>query len=121
MTRLGFAVTGIDAAAETVLTARSHAEEAGLAIDYRAVAAETLAAAAEAWDRPNPADALDAVWRLIRETNAYLEANEPWKADPGAAVDAVMGDALEALRVVSVLAWPAMPSSCTEAWRRSAR
>src|SRR6266704_2649918 len=26
MTRLGFAVTGIDAAAETVLTARSHAE-----------------------------------------------------------------------------------------------
>jgi len=50
MTRLGFAVTGIDAAAETVLTARRHAEEAGLAIDYRAVAAETLAASDERFD-----------------------------------------------------------------------
>ena len=27
-----------------------------------------------------PSVALDATWRLIRETNAYLEANEPWKA-----------------------------------------
>ena len=48
--------------------------------------------------------ALDATWRLIRETNAYLEANEPWKAEPGPEVDAVMGDALEALRIVAVLA-----------------
>src|SRR4051812_10637519 len=34
------------------------------------------------------------------------------------AVDAVMGDALEALRIVSVLAWPAMPSTTAEIWRR---
>src|SRR6185437_9265535 len=33
MARLGFRVTGIDAAAETVMTARSHALSAGLAID----------------------------------------------------------------------------------------
>ena len=32
--------------------------------------------------------ALEATWRLIRETNAYLEANEPWKAEPGPEVDA---------------------------------
>ena len=51
--------------------------------------------------RVAPSDALEATWRLIRETNAYLEANEPWKAEPGAAVDAVMGDALEALRIVA--------------------
>jgi 2-polyprenyl-6-hydroxyphenyl methylase/3-demethylubiquinone-9 3-methyltransferase len=50
MARLGFAVTGIDAAAETVATARAHAEQSGLAIDYRAMAAETLASSAERFD-----------------------------------------------------------------------
>ena len=38
-----------------------------------------------------PSRALDATWRLIRATNAYLEANEPWKAEPGPAVDARAG------------------------------
>jgi methionyl-tRNA synthetase len=55
---------------------------------------------------------------LIRDTNAYLEENEPWKLEPGPAVDAVMGDALEALRIVAVLASPAMPGACAEVWRR---
>src|SRR5512142_530613 len=47
MARLGFAVTGIDPATETIATARAHAAQSGLAIDYRAVAAETLAASGE--------------------------------------------------------------------------
>jgi methionyl-tRNA synthetase len=83
-----------------------------------ALAAESYAAAANAWARTSPSDALDAVWRLIRETNAYLESNEPWKASPGPEVDAVMGDALEALRIVAVLASPAMPRVCDELWSR---
>jgi methionyl-tRNA synthetase len=84
----------------------------------RAVAAECYAAAAAAWGRPAPSEALEQTWRLIRETNAYLEANEPWKADPGAAVDAVLGDALEVLRIVAVLASPAIPRAAAEVWRR---
>ena len=82
------------------------------------VAAAAYADAARAWDRVAPSEALDATWRLIRETNAYLEAHEPWKAEPGPAVDAVLGDALEALRIVAVLASPAMPGACAEVWRR---
>jgi 2-polyprenyl-6-hydroxyphenyl methylase / 3-demethylubiquinone-9 3-methyltransferase len=50
MARLGFAVTGIDAAAENVPIARHHAEAAGLELDYRAVAVEELAAAGERFD-----------------------------------------------------------------------
>ena len=50
MTRLGFAVTGIDAAAETIGTAKAHAEQVGLTIDYRAVPVEALAAEAERFD-----------------------------------------------------------------------
>jgi methionyl-tRNA synthetase len=83
-----------------------------------AVAGEVYTATADAWDRLAPADALEATWRLIRETNAYLEAHEPWKADPGPEVDSVMGDALEALRIVAVLASPAVPRAAAETWRR---
>ena len=84
----------------------------------RAIAEECYAAAETAWARPAPSDALDATWRLIRETNAYLEANEPWKAEPGPEVNAVLGDALEVLRIVSVLASPAIPRAAGEVWRR---
>ena len=77
-----------------------------------------LADASAAWSAVLPHEALDVTWRLIRETNSYLEAHEPWKLEPGAAVDAVMGDALEALRIVTILASPAIPHACDEAWRR---
>jgi 2-polyprenyl-6-hydroxyphenyl methylase / 3-demethylubiquinone-9 3-methyltransferase len=50
MTRLGFAVTGIDAGAEAITVARNHALAAGLDIDYRVAAAESLAAAGERFD-----------------------------------------------------------------------
>ena len=81
-------------------------------------AAAAYAGAAAAWDVVAPSRALEATWPLIRATNAYLEANEPWKADPGPAVDAVMGDALEALRIVAVLSFPACPSTGQVVWER---
>ena len=73
---------------------------------------------AAAWANTQPSVALEATWRIIRETNDYLQTNEPWKMAPGPACDAVMGDALEALRIVALLASPAMPSACDEIWRR---
>jgi methionyl-tRNA synthetase len=77
-----------------------------------AQAAQTAYTAAHAaWDVVAPSRALEATWQLIRATNAHLEANEPWRADPGPAVDAVLGDALEALRIVSVLSFPAIPAT----------
>jgi len=82
------------------------------------VAAEAYAAAADAWANVQPSVALEATWRLVRETNAHLEAHEPWKLDPGPEVDGVLGDALEALRIVAVLASPAIPGTCDELWRR---
>ena len=82
------------------------------------VAAEVVAEATEAWNAGQPHLALEAAWRLIRETNAELEATEPWKSEPGPAVDAVLGNALEVLRVVSVLIVPAMPATANEIWRR---
>ncbi len=83
-----------------------------------AAAGEAVAATSAAWDRLAPAEALAATWALIQATNAYLEANEPWRAEPGPAVDAVLGDALEAVRIVAVLATPAVPGAAAEVWRR---
>jgi methionyl-tRNA synthetase len=74
--------------------------------------------AAAAWAATQPSAALDATWRVIRETNELLQSSEPWKLEPGREVDAIMGDALEALRVVAVLASPAMPAACDAIWAR---
>ncbi|HUJ64766.1 MAG TPA: class I tRNA ligase family protein, partial [Acidimicrobiales bacterium] len=86
--------------------------------ELAAVAASVYDEAAAAWDRIAPSDALEATWRLVRETNAALEAAEPWKAEPGPEVDAVLGDALEVLRIVAVLASPALSRASREIWRR---
>src|SRR5690606_3624866 len=47
MARLGAQVTGVDPAARNVAVARLHAEQVGLAIDYRVSTAEALLAAGE--------------------------------------------------------------------------
>jgi methionyl-tRNA synthetase len=80
--------------------------------------AEVLAAAAAAWDRWAPQEALEATWRLIGATNTELETTEPWKMEPGPEVDAILGNGLEVLRIVAVLISPAMPASAAEIWRR---
>ena len=47
MARLGFSVTGLDASERNIAVAATHADEGGLAVDYRAGAAEDLLAADE--------------------------------------------------------------------------
>ncbi len=74
--------------------------------------------AVSAWNASAPHEALEATWRLIKEANAELEATEPWKAEPGPATDAVLGDALEVLRLAALLASPAMPTAAAEIWSR---
>jgi methionyl-tRNA synthetase len=83
-----------------------------------AVATAVGADAMDAWNASLPHLALEATWRLIRETNAELETAAPWKSEPGPDVDAVLGSALEVLRIVALLISPAMPTSADEIWRR---
>jgi methionyl-tRNA synthetase len=77
-----------------------------------------VAACREAWERHAPNEALEATWRLVHAANSELEAVEPWKLPPGPEVDAALGDALEALRIVAVLVSPVMPSTAAELWAR---
>jgi methionyl-tRNA synthetase len=82
------------------------------------IAATAVAETAQAWAAVQPSKALEATWKLIGATNSYLEDNEPWKMGPGDAVNTVMGDALEALRIVTILANPALPTTTQEIWNR---
>ena len=84
----------------------------------RAPAETSIRDAAQAWEHFAPQRALEATWELIGATNAYLETHAPWKMETGAGLDAVMGDALEAIRLVAILVSPAMPSVANEIWRR---
>jgi methionyl-tRNA synthetase len=62
-----------------------------------------------------------AVWDLIRSANSYIEDRAPWalqKAGDAAAVAAVLGDCLETLRLVALLASPIIPDAAGELWRR---
>jgi methionyl-tRNA synthetase len=67
------------------------------------------------------ASAFGAVWDLIRAANSYIEERQPWalhKAGDSVAVGEVLGDCLEALRIVALLASPVIPNAAAELWRR---
>ena len=75
---------------------------------------------AAAWERRRSRRvALEATWRLIRETNAHLEANEPWKARARARRSTPCW-ATPSRRCASWRSWPrpAVPGTCAEIWRR---
>ena len=78
----------------------------------------SLEATTAAWARVAPSVALEETWKIIGATNAHLELHEPWKMEPGADLDRIMGDALEVLRIVAVLAYPAIPRSSVAIWER---
>ncbi len=84
--------------------------------DLASIATDVLAKATAAWERVAPSVALEETWRLIGAANAHLEANEPWKMEPGPELDRVMGDAVEVLRIVAVLAYPAIPGASEAIW-----
>ena len=86
--------------------------------ELRGEAEKAITDTAAAWNHFAPQSALEATWGLIGATNAYLERHAPWKMESGAQVEGVMGDALEEIRLVTILASPAMPAVCEEIWRR---
>lgn len=83
--------------------------------------ARALDGLAGSMERLDLAGGFGAVWDLIRSANAYIEERRPWaahKAGDRAAVDAVIGDCLEALRIVALLASPVIPRASGELWKR---
>lgn len=101
MTRLGFAVTGLDAAGESLDVARAHAAGLGLSIDYRAVLAEELAAAGEA-----PFDVVLAleVIEHVSDPRAFLTDLASLTAPHGVIVVATLNRTFRSLALAKVAA-----------------
>jgi 2-polyprenyl-6-hydroxyphenyl methylase/3-demethylubiquinone-9 3-methyltransferase len=84
MSRLGFAVTAIDADDQAIAVARAHAEATGLSIDYCLAAAESMAGSGQRFDAvlaleiiehvADPAVFLRSVGALVRQGGAFIGA-----------------------------------------------
>ena len=89
MSRLGFAVTAVDADDHAIAVARAHAEATGLLIDYRIataewMAGESMAGSAQRFDAvlaleiiehvADPAIFLESVGALVRQGGAFIGA-----------------------------------------------
>lgn len=82
MSRLGFAVTAVDADDQAIAAARAHAEATGLSIDYRIATAESMADTGERFDAvlaleiiehvADPGVFLGSVGALVRQGGAFI-------------------------------------------------
>jgi methionyl-tRNA synthetase len=67
-------------------------------------------------------EALEVVWRLVRDTNKYLDSTKPWiiakdmKKKPR--LGTVLYNSLEAIRIISILIFPFMPNSAGRIWKQ---
>ncbi|MEO5373793.1 MAG: bifunctional 2-polyprenyl-6-hydroxyphenol methylase/3-demethylubiquinol 3-O-methyltransferase UbiG [Alphaproteobacteria bacterium] len=124
MSRLGFAVTGVDALERNIQVARLHAEASGLAIDYRQATAEDLAARGEAFDVVLNMEVVEHVADrdLFMATTAALvrPGGTPGGAPGGAMIAATLNRTVKSLLLAKVgaeyvLRW--LPAG-THDWRR---
>ncbi len=84
MSRLGFAVTAVDADEHAIAAARAHAEATGLSIDYRIATAESMVDTGERFDTAlaleiiehvaNPDVFLGSIGALVRQGGAFIGA-----------------------------------------------
>jgi methionyl-tRNA synthetase len=54
--------------------------------------------------------ALDAIWKVVEEANAYLNATEPWKQTPDRKMT-ILYNVLESIRFVAILSEPFVPNT----------
>jgi 2-polyprenyl-6-hydroxyphenyl methylase/3-demethylubiquinone-9 3-methyltransferase len=117
MARLGFSVTGADASERNIAVASAHAAGEGVAIDYRAVTAESLLAAGEA--------AFDLVLNMevvehVTDPGAFLRSCARLLAPGGLMIVATLNRTFKALVQAKIgaeylLRW--LPAG-THDWRR---
>ncbi|MFN8015977.1 MAG: methionine--tRNA ligase [Acidimicrobiia bacterium] len=81
---------------------------------------ETYSKANEQMKEFNFSGAHETIWGLIGATNAYIEETEPFKVAKTdiEKAQAILGDCLEALRAVCLMAYPAIPASAEKLWGR---
>ncbi len=98
MARLGFAVTGADASEKNIGTARAHAGQSGLAIDYRTTTAETLAAEGRQYDIVLNMEVVE----HVADVGAYLQACASLLKPGGQTFVATLNKTLKSLALAKI-------------------
>jgi 2-polyprenyl-6-hydroxyphenyl methylase/3-demethylubiquinone-9 3-methyltransferase len=98
MARLGFAVTGADASEKNIGTARAHAGESGLAINYRNTTAEALVAEGRAFDLVLNMEVVE----HVADVNVYLKACAGLVKPGGLMVVATLNKTLKSLALAKL-------------------
>jgi len=98
MARLGFAVTGADASDKNIGTARAHAAQTGLDIDYRATSAETLAAEGRSFDVVLNMEVVE----HVADVSAYLTACTALVKPGGLTFVATLNKTLKSLALAKI-------------------
>jgi 2-polyprenyl-6-hydroxyphenyl methylase/3-demethylubiquinone-9 3-methyltransferase len=98
MARLGFAVTGADASEKNIGTARAHAAQSGLAIDYRATTAEALAVQGRQFDVVLNMEVVE----HVADVPAYLAACTALVKPGGLAFVATLNKTLKSLALAKI-------------------
>lgn len=86
-----------------------------LELELQQAASEAQAQSAQFLERWNLERALDAVWSVVRRLNQYIEQTKPWQLarnpEQAERLDTVLGSATEALRIVTLLLAPYIPTT----------
>jgi 2-polyprenyl-6-hydroxyphenyl methylase/3-demethylubiquinone-9 3-methyltransferase len=98
MARLGFAVTGADASERNIGTAKAHAAQSGLSVDYRAATAEGLAADGLSFDVVLNMEVVE----HVADVGAYLNACTALVKPGGITIVATLNKTLKALALAKV-------------------
>ena len=98
MARLGFAVTGADASARNIGTAKAHAAQSGLEIDYRASTAEALEAEGLCFDVVLNMEVVE----HVADVTAYLGACARLVKPGGITIVATMNKTLKSLALAKI-------------------
>jgi 2-polyprenyl-6-hydroxyphenyl methylase / 3-demethylubiquinone-9 3-methyltransferase len=98
MARLGFAVTGADASERNIGTAKAHATQSGLAIDYRATSAESLVAEGRSFDVVLNMEVVE----HVADVSAYLAACTALVKPGGLTFVATLNKTLKSLALAKI-------------------
>jgi 2-polyprenyl-6-hydroxyphenyl methylase/3-demethylubiquinone-9 3-methyltransferase len=100
MARLGFAVTGADASEKNIGTARAHAAQSGVVVDYRAATAEMLAAEGRLFDVVLNMEVVE----HVADVDAYLSACARLVKPGGITIVATLNKTFKSLALAKVAA-----------------
>jgi 2-polyprenyl-6-hydroxyphenyl methylase / 3-demethylubiquinone-9 3-methyltransferase len=100
MAKVGFAVTGVDPSEKNIGTAKAHAAQSGVAVNYRASDAETLAAEGAIFDVVLNMEVVE----HVADLNAYLKTCAGLVKPGGIMFVATLNRTLKALALAKVAA-----------------